>query len=355
MTVTFERKATSVELDHVDKAFSGNMVLHQLSLRVEPGEFVSLLGPSGCGKTTALRLIAGLEHVTGGVVRMDDVDVSDIPTNKRDIGMVFQAYSLFPHMTALQNTMFGLEMRNVPSAEARQRAMDSLEIVGLSDLADRYPHAMSGGQQQRIALARALVTSPKVLLLDEPLSALDAQVRTQLRLEVRRIQQSIGITTIFVTHDQEEALAISDRVAVMTDGRIEQIGTPEELYLQPATPIVAAFVGMSSLVRTVAHGGRADVWGIGMPLIGDVPNGDCEVFIRPEHVRMAAEGDPVINATAETSTFLGSMRRTVLRMADGQTLIMQHPAEQRLDVGTSVQITIDPVLVAARLPGAPTQ
>jgi len=355
MPESIERTATSVELDHVDKAFGTNMVLHQLCLKVAPGEFVSLLGPSGCGKTTALRLVAGLEHVTGGVVLMDDADVSDVPTNKRDIGMVFQAYSLFPHMTALQNTMFGLEMRHVSATEARQRAMESLEIVGLADLADRYPHAMSGGQQQRIALARALVTSPRVLLLDEPLSALDAQVRTTLRLEVRRIQQSIGITTIFVTHDQEEALAISDRVAVMTDGRIEQIGTPEELYLRPATPVVAAFVGMSSLVRAMAHGGLARVEGIDMPLIGDVPDGSCEVFIRPEHVRVAAEGEPTLDATAETSTFLGSMRRTVLRLRDGQALIMQHPAEQRLDVGASVRVTIEPVPIAARVQDAPIQ
>ena len=348
MTETIHRQATSVELDHVDKSFGANVVLHQLCLRVEPGEFVSLLGPSGCGKTTALRLIAGLERLNSGTVLMDDVDVTDIPTNKRDIGMVFQAYSLFPHMTALQNTMFGLEMRKVSATTAKQMAMESLEIVGLTELADRYPHAMSGGQQQRIALARALVTSPKVLLLDEPLSALDAQVRTQLRLELRRIQQSVGITTIFVTHDQEEALAISDRVAVMTDGRIEQIGTPEELYLEPATPVVAAFVGMSSLVRARAHDEQADVWGIDMPLISAVPDGPCEVFIRPEHVRIAADSEPAVAAIAETSTFLGSMRRTVLCMADSQVLMMQHPADQRLDVGEAVRVTIEPVSVAAR-------
>ena len=351
MADSSRRQATSVELDHVDKSFGATAVLHKLCLRVEPGEFVSLLGPSGCGKTTALRLIAGLERVTGGVVLMDGVDVSDVPTNKRDIGMVFQAYSLFPHMTALQNTMFGLEMRKISASEAKKRAMESLEIVGLADLADRFPHALSGGQQQRIALARALVTSPRVLLLDEPLSALDAQVRTTLRLEVRRIQQSVGITTIFVTHDQEEALAISDRVAVMTDGRIEQIGTPEELYLSPATPVVAAFVGMSSLVRAVAHGGQAAVFGIDMPLIGQVRDGDCEVFIRAEHVRVATSADKVINATAETSTFLGSMRRTVLRIADGQALVMQHPAEQHFDVGAAIQVTIEPVPVAARIGG----
>jgi len=349
MTETPARQATSVTLQDVDKQFGSNTVLHKLNLRVEPGEFVSLLGPSGCGKTTALRLIAGLERVTRGVILMDDADVSDVPTNKRDIGMVFQAYSLFPHMTALQNTMFGLQMRKTATTTARDMAMDSLEIVGLADLADRYPHALSGGQQQRVALARALVTSPRVLLLDEPLSALDAQVRLQLRMEVRRIQQSVGITTIFVTHDQEEALAISDRVAVMGGGIIEQIGTPEDLYLTPANPVVAAFVGQSSLVRAKAHDGKAVVWGITLPLIGDIPDGDCEVFVRPEHVRLAKPKEHSFGATIETSTFLGSMRRTLMRTDDDQMLTMQHAADEHLATGSHVDVTIETDAVAARL------
>jgi len=343
-----KRGATSVELENVIKDFGSNRVLHEFNMRVEPGEFVSLLGPSGSGKTTALRLVAGLERLTGGVIRMNDVDVSDVPTNKRDIGMVFQAYSLFPHLTALQNTMFGLQMRNVSAATARDQSMQTLELVGLADLAERYPHAMSGGQQQRVALARALVTSPQVLLLDEPLSALDAQVRLQLRIEIRRIQQSLGITTIFVTHDQEEALAISDRVALLSEGRIEQIGTPEQLYLTPATPVVAAFVGMSSLVRGVIRDREATVWGIKLPAIATSVTGDCEVFIRPEHVTLATDDAPSFGATVETSTFLGSMRRTLFLSDDGQLLTMQHAAELSFSPGDKTRLTIIPVPVAVR-------
>jgi len=341
-------RATAVQLDGVTKDFGSNRVLHHLDLTIAPGEFVSLLGPSGCGKTTALRLIAGLETVTEGVIYLDGQDVSRVPTNKRDIGMVFQAYSLFPHMTALQNTMFGLQMRKTPAASAKQQALEALELVGLADLASRYPHALSGGQQQRVALARALVTSPKVLLLDEPLSALDAQVRLQLRVEVRRIQQRLGITTVFVTHDQEEALAISDRVAVMSSGRIEQIGTPEQLYLAPASPVVAAFVGMSSVVRAVVADGQAHAFGIALPLVGEAADGDCDVFIRPEHVRFAEDGEPAVAATVETSTFLGSMRRTVMRTEDGQQLTMQHPAAEHLAVGAPVSLTIEPAPVPVR-------
>ncbi|MEA4944369.1 MAG: ABC transporter ATP-binding protein [Propionicimonas sp.] len=342
------RTATSVALAKVVKEFGSTRVLHELDLQIEAGEFVSLLGPSGCGKTTALRLIAGLEQLTSGQILMNGQDVTGVPTNKRDIGMVFQAYSLFPHLTVLQNTTFGLEMRKTPAAEAKRLAGESLELVGLADLAGRYPHELSGGQQQRVALARALVTSPKVLLLDEPLSALDAQVRVQLRMEIRRIQQELGITTIFVTHDQEEALAVSDRIAVMSGGRIEQIGAPEELYLTPATPFVASFVGMSSLVPAVVAAGEATLWGMRVPVIGEVADGSYEAFVRPEHVRLAAVGEPSVAVTVETSTFLGSIRRTMLRTADGPLLTMQHSADQHLERGDTAQVTILPVPVVVR-------
>jgi putative spermidine/putrescine transport system ATP-binding protein len=349
--VTPAQGATAVELHQVVKDFGANRVLHQLDLRVEPGQFVSLLGPSGCGKTTALRLIAGLEQLTDGVIRFNGADVSHVATNQRDIGMVFQAYSLFPHLTAAQNTMFGLQMRQVPKAEARQRAVEALDLVGLAELADRYPHTMSGGQRQRVALARALVTSPTVLLLDEPLSALDAQVRLSLRVEIRRIQQSLGITTVFVTHDQEEALAISDQVAVMSAGRIEQIGTPEELYLSPASPVVASFVGMSSLLRGVVRAGAAEVLGQRLPVIGAPPDGPAEVFIRPEHVQIAGPGQPGVAGRVETTTFLGSMRRSLVRLGDGQLLTIQHPADHHLAPGQSVVVALAAVPVAVRPAG----
>ena len=204
---------------------------------MKPGEFIALLGPSGCGKTTVLRTLSGLEQVTSGRILIDGEDVADTPVNKRDIGMVFQSYSLFPHMTVLENVEFGLRMRKVDAAARARRSAEALEMVGLGHLGERYAHQLSGGQQQRVALARALVTRPRVLLLDEPLSALDAKVRVQLRDEIRRIQTELGITTLFVTHDQEEALAVADRVAVMNAGNIEQIGTPEELYTSPATRV----------------------------------------------------------------------------------------------------------------------
>ncbi len=340
--------ATSVSLEKVVKEYGSTRVLHELDLRIGAGEFVSLLGPSGCGKTTALRLIAGLEHLTSGVIRMNDSDISDVPTNRRDIGMVFQAYSLFPHLTVLQNTTFGLQMRKHPAADARRLASEALELVGLASLAGRYPHELSGGQQQRVALARALVTSPKVLLLDEPLSALDAQVRLQLRVEIRRIQQEVGITAVWVTHDQEEALAISDRIAVMNAGRIEQIGAPEALYLTPATPFVAAFVGTSSLVPATVRGGRAALWGVEVPVIGHAEDGSYEAFVRPEHVRLAGPAEPAVAVTVETSTFLGSIRRSLLRTIDGHSLTMQHAADQQLERGDEVHVTILPVPVVVR-------
>jgi putative spermidine/putrescine transport system ATP-binding protein len=241
----------TVELRGVVKEYAGQRALNGIDLTIAPGEFIALLGPSGCGKTTALRALSGLERVDGGTIHIDGANVVDVPVNRRDIGMVFQSYSLFPHMTSLENVEFGLRMRKVAPAERKSRAIEALDMVGLGDKGHRYAHQLSGGQQQRVALARALVTRPRVLLLDEPLSALDAKVRVQLRDEIRRIQTDLGITTLFVTHDQEEALAVADRVAVMREGQIEQIGSPEELYTTPATPFVANFVGLSNRVDGV--------------------------------------------------------------------------------------------------------
>jgi putative spermidine/putrescine transport system ATP-binding protein len=341
-------EGTRVEFRGVVKDYGSNRVLHGVDLDVAPGEFVSLLGPSGCGKTTALRVLAGLEQATGGGVLLGNRDVSRVPTNKRDIGMVFQSYSLFPHLRVLDNTAFGLRRRGVRPVEARRRASDALELVGLGHLADRFAHQLSGGQQQRVALARALVTEPRVLLLDEPLSALDAKVRVQLRDEIRRIQLRLGITTVFVTHDQEEALAVSDRIAVMNAGRIEQIGTPEELYLRPATPEVAAFVGLSSLVPGVLAHGAVTVWGQSLPVHTPAADGPVDVFLRPENLHFVAPNDPGIGAVVHESTFLGSFRRTVVRTDDGFLVRLQHAAAEPVEFGDEVRIAIMPAPVAVR-------
>ncbi len=235
---------------------------------------VALLGPSGCGKTTALRILAGLDHPTSGTVVVGGQDLTRVPANKRDMGMVFQAYSLFPHLTVLDNVAFGLKLRGEDRATRTRKAQEKLELVGLAEHGKRYASQLSGGQQQRVALARALAIEPSVLLLDEPLSALDAKVRTQLRDEIRRVQLEVGTTTLFVTHDQEEALAIADRVGVMNQGKLEQLAAPAELYAQPATTFVAEFVGLNNKVRAQVREGRAEVFGTSVPVMaGSVESG----------------------------------------------------------------------------------
>lgn len=340
-------EGTRVELHGIVKSYGGTRVLHGVDLDIAPGEFVSLLGPSGCGKTTLLRVLAGLEGADEGTVLLGGGDVSRVPTNRRDIGMVFQSYSLFPHLRVVDNTAFGLRRRGVGKTEAARRALDALALVGLADLADRFPHQLSGGQQQRVALARALVTEPRVLLLDEPLSALDAKVRVQLRDEIRRIQLRLGITTVFVTHDQEEALAVSDRIAVMNAGRIEQIGSPEELYTTPATAEVAAFVGLSSVVSGVADGEHVVVWGQRLPLQTPA-DGPVDVYLRPENVRFTSAEDAATDALVEESTFLGSMRRTLVRTESGELVRVQHDPAVHPSFGDRVRIAVTPAPVVAR-------
>ncbi len=335
----------TVELVGVVKNFGAHRALNEIDLRIAPGEFVALLGPSGCGKTTALRALSGLELIDGGRILIDGVDVASVPTNKRDMGMVFQSYSLFPHMTAIENVEFGLRMRKVATAERRSRALEALEMVGLTTFAERFAHQLSGGQQQRVALARALVTRPRVLLLDEPLSALDAKVRVQLRDEIRRIQTELGITTVFVTHDQEEALAVADRVAVMRDGVIEQIGTPEELYTTPRTPFVANFVGLSNRLAGEHSKGIVTVQGTRLELLGDpLPDGPVTAYVRPEDITFAARG---IAATVVSSSFLGSLRRTQVRLADDTLLSIQHEVETRPQPGELVHLRLRGVPVSA--------
>jgi putative spermidine/putrescine transport system ATP-binding protein len=257
----------AVRLKDLHRTFGSLHALDGLDLALEPGELIALLGPSGCGKTTALRVLAGLEEADSGQVLVDGRDITMLPANRRDMGMVFQAYSLFPHLTALENVEFGLRLRGRPGGDRRDQATAMLDLVGIGTLADRYPHQLSGGQQQRVALARALAIRPQVLLLDEPLSALDAKVRVQLRDEIKRIQTEVGTTTLFVTHDQEEALAVADRVGVMRAGRLEQLGTPADVYLQPATAFVADFVGLSNRLPGRLDGDGVVVLGTRLPLV----------------------------------------------------------------------------------------
>jgi putative spermidine/putrescine transport system ATP-binding protein len=324
-----------------------------LNLKIEPGELLALLGPSGCGKTTALRLLAGFDQPTSGAVLVDGRDVSRVPANKRDMGMVFQSYSLFPTMSAQDNVAFGLRMRGKSSGARRARAVELLELVGLAEHVKKYPHQMSGGQQQRVALARALAVEPRVLLLDEPLSALDAKVRVQLRDEIRRIQLELGVTTVFVTHDQEEALSMADRVGVMRAGRLEQCAPPAELYDRPATPFVAEFVGSMNRLQAVAEGdGKVRVGRQLLPADGVAPasGSAVTVLVRPE--ALVVTGDEAGDCTVIIATFRGATTRLQLLRTDGVELLGDVPSHRagELTPGTRVSVALleRPVLLAAK-------
>ncbi len=345
----------SVELRALQRSYGAVHALDGMSLSMAPGELVVLLGPSGCGKTTALRVLAGLEDADAGEVVVDGRDLSNTPTSKRDMGMVFQAYSLFPHMTARQNVAFGLQLRGKGASERNRIAHEYLELVGLGQHADRYAHQMSGGQQQRVALARALAIQPKVLLLDEPLSALDAKVRVQLRDEIRRIQLEVGITTLFVTHDQEEALAVADRVGVMRAGRIEQLDAPEEIYSRPTSPFVAGFIGVTNRVKAVAAGNAVRVLGSEVPLLpGSPSSGPVVALVRPEAISLSAlaavdDAAGPDTATVVATSFLGAHGRVQAVLADGTLILAQMSVAETtaLGVGDRVRATVAPSPVLA--------
>ena len=339
------RTGTSVELRNLRRTFGPVVALDNLNLTINPGELIALLGPSGCGKTTALRLLAGLDRQDSGEILVNGKDVTDIPASKRNMGMVFQSYSLFPNLTAVENVAFGLRVRRVGKTDRLQKATELLELVGLAEQRDRYPHAMSGGQQQRVALARAIAIEPDVLLLDEPLSALDAQVRSQLRDEIRRLQLEVGITTLFVTHDQEEAMAIADRVGVMRSGNLEQLDAPDRLYAQPATPFVASFVGTNNTFSTtVEAGGTVRVLGRSLAIAAgsdDIPVGSAaNALIRPESIALddAATGGEGERGSVKTRSFLGPVTRLEITLATGHPLLVDLPSTlaRNFQVGANV-------------------
>ena len=243
--------SVSIDVDNVIKKYEDTTVINGLSLKIHPGEFFTLLGPSGCGKTTLLRMIIGFNSIEGGTIKVDGKVINDIPVNKRNMGMVFQNYAIFPHMSVFDNVAFGLKQRKVPAAEIEKSVAEILDVVKIGHLKDRMPTQLSGGQQQRVALARAIVIHPQVLLMDEPLSNLDAKLRVEMRNAIKNIQQQVGITTVYVTHDQEEALAVSDRIAVMHDGVIQQVGSPQYIYQRPANRFVSTFIGLSNIFKAV--------------------------------------------------------------------------------------------------------
>jgi putative spermidine/putrescine transport system ATP-binding protein len=345
---------SKITLKDVVKRYDSSVAVEQMSLEIRDGEFVALLGPSGCGKTTTLRMIAGFIEVSEGKIFFADQEVTDVPANKRNTGMVFQGFALFPHMTVEQNVSYGLEMRRVPKPEIKQRVSRVLDLVQLSGFAARMPRQLSGGQQQRVALARALVINPHVLLLDEPLSALDAKLRHEVRLQIRQLQQSLGLTTVFVTHDQEEALSLADRLVVMNAGRIEQIGSPADLYERPTSPFVADFIGKTNFFKGMITG-NVFLTDSGLSLKVD-PRFTSETLlgIRPEKVKLAKRsetrsGAPEVansmEGVVELVSYLGPSTEYRVKILEGCHVLVQQSnrdAAERFETGQPVFLTIPP-------------
>ncbi|WP_405801190.1 ABC transporter ATP-binding protein [Streptomyces sp. NBC_01506] len=356
----------AVELRQLTKRYGDRAAVDRVSLDIEVGEFMTFLGPSGSGKTTTLDMIAGFSGTTEGSITVDGVDVAQLPPHRRDLGMVFQHYALFPHMTVAKNVAFPLQQRKVPKAEIAERVAEALRMVRLEGLADRLPSQLSGGQQQRVALARAVVFNPRVLLMDEPLGALDKKLREQLQGEISRMHRELGITFVFVTHDQEEALALSDRIAVFNEGRIEQVGTPEELYERPATLFVARFLGESNVFTgrcTAAGVLTCDGYQLAVPP-GTAYEADPEevaLVVRPERMRLlvpgetAPQGHNVLEGSVTEIVYFGAHRRVAVDLACGERVQLREAAgqEQPLRPGSAARVAW-PVERAALVPVAPS-
>jgi len=343
---TGRRSALSNDLtiSGIRKSFGGVEVLRGIDLAVKPGEFFTLLGPSGCGKTTLLRIIAGFQQADAGAVALGATRIDHLPAHRRDIGMVFQDYAVFPHLTVADNIAFGLRTRGLPKPEIAERVAEGLKMVRLDGLGGRYPAEMSGGQQQRVGIARAMVIRPSLLLMDEPLSNLDAKLRIELRDDIRALQKRLGVAAIYVTHDQEEALAISDRIAVMNGGVCEQVGTPAEIYRCPQRRFPAGFVGTMNFLTAEARGGHLTIDGQRLDLAGG-HSGRVEIGIRPEHLGLRLPGGPipdglVLDGTILRFTYLGTHALAVVESAHGAMTVQLHDIGDGFAEGAAVRITL---------------
>ena len=341
--------SVTIKIDHAHKRYGNNVIIEYLSVKIREGEFFTLLGPSGCGKTTLLRMIAGFNSIEGGDFYFNDTRINDIDPSKRRIGMVFQNYAIFPHLSVRENVMFGLKNQptKMPKAEMQAQTEKFMQLMHIDEYAERKPERLSGGQQQRVALARALVIQPDVLLMDEPLSNLDAKLRVEMRETIRNIQRGVGITTVYVTHDQEEAMAVSDRIAVMNLGEIQQIGTPQAIYQRPANLFVASFIGRTNLLKAEIRMENGEAWlhtcgysvKVDTLLENEMKNQKVVASVRPEEFIISRDGEG-IEATVVSSTFLGLNMHYFLKLSDGTDVqvIQEAELDSRLQDGETIRL-----------------